>query len=51
MDIERIDTWLKELNTNQDHNTHDNDADPVPCIDGNVVTCNDERNVQIQISQ
>ena len=49
MNIERIDTWLEELNTNEDYNTHDNDTDPVPSIDGNVVICNDEGNVPIPI--
>ena len=50
LNIERIDTWLKELNTNQDHNTHDNDIDPVPSTDTNVVLCNYEGNVPIAIS-
>ena len=45
--IKRLDTWLEELNTNEDHNTHDNDTDPVPSIDGNVVIRNNEGNVPI----
>ena len=50
LDMERIDNWIQELKSTQEHRNHDNNIDPMPTIDVNTVICNDEENMPITIS-
>ena len=50
LDMERIDNWIQELKSTQEHQNHDNNIDPMPTIDVNTVICNDEENMPITIS-
>ena len=50
LDMERIDNWIEELKSTQEHENDDNNIDPMPNIDVNTVICNNEENMPITIS-
>merc|ERR1712180_547023 len=49
-DMQRIDNWIEELKSTQEHENDDNNIDDMPTIDVNSVICNDEEDMPITIS-
>merc|ERR1711962_519912 len=50
LDMQRIDNWIEELKSTQEHENDDNNMDDMPTIDVNSVICNDEEDMPITIS-
>ena len=50
LDMERIDNWIEELKSTEEHENDDNNINHMPTIDVNTVICNDEEDMPITIS-